>query len=220
MASKTPKTIEKIIRDIESGKYGDQYLIYDRKSTDEPDNQKNSLTYQKSENIRFAFREHLPIAQLALESFCIDGVISERHSAFKEDSKLTFGDGIVQYRIERPKFYRLAEWLSKGYFKGVIFLCWDRASRNQGDETIIRKLIKTGVDIRFALTSYDKSSSGELHMDIDGMFAEHHSRVTREKVSLTIKNSRARGLWANKAGVGYLNPESMESKPKDPTRAD
>ena len=213
------QTIEEIIREIESGKFRDDYLIYDRKSTDEPNNQKNSLKYQKSENVHLAFREKLPIAKLTLGGFCTDGIISERHSAFKENFALTFNKGMVQYQIERPKFYRLAEWLSKGYFKGVIFLCWDRASRNQGDETIIRKLIKTGVDIRFALTSYDKSSSGELHMDIDGMFAEHHSRVTREKVSLTIKNSRARGLVTHKAPVGYLNEGTMEHKPFDPVRA-
>ena len=79
--------------------------------------------------------------------------------------------------------------------------------------------MKAGVDVRFALTSYDKSSSGELHMDVDGMFSEHHSRVTREKVSLTIKNSRARGLVTHKAPVGYLNEGTMERKPFDPVRA-
>src|SRR5262249_22105503 len=70
-----------------------------------------------------------------------------------------------------------------------------------------------------AFAQYDKTSAGELHVDIDSMFAEHHSRVTREKVSLTIRNARSRGLWTNKAPVGYLNQGSMDNKPKDPTRA-
>ena len=216
-----PQTTEETIKEIESGKYRDYHLVYNRKSTDEPENQRNSLKYQNAEIARYIGRQTLQLAPLTLAGFCKDGVISESHSAFSEDNELIFGDGnSVRYSIARPKFYRLAVWLHKGYFKGSISLCWDRISRNKGDTKIVNNLMKRGVDIRFALTEYDKSSSGELHQDIDGMFAEHHSRVTKEKVSLTIRNSRDRGFWTNKAPVGYLNPKSMESKPKDLTRAD
>lgn len=214
-------TTEEIIKEIESGKYRDCYLIYNRKSTDEPENQKNSITYQNTENMRYVQKHNLPVASLTLVGFARSGVVSERHSGFKEDSIMTFGkDNTIQFRVDRPKFFRLSDWLNKKYFKGSISLCWDRVSRNKGDTNIVNKLIKNHVDMRFTLTDYDKSSSGELHKDIDGMFAEHHSRVTREKVSLTIKNSRERGFWTNKAPVGYLNPKSMENKPKDLTRAD
>ena len=210
---------EEILKEISSGKYKDKYLVYNRKSTDEPENQKNSIKYQKSENVRFAYREHLPIASVTMSRFCSDGVISEKHSGFKEDTALVFGEeGTVQYRIERPKFYRLVQFLSLGYFKGVIVLCWDRASRNRGDDTVIRKLMKQGVDFRFPLASYDKTSSGALHMDIDGMFAEHHSRITSEKVSLNIRLKRDQGICVQKAPVGYLNLGEMENKPIDPVR--
>ena len=216
----TSKTTERIFADIESGKYHDFYLIYNRKSTDDTENQKNSIKYQKSENTRFAYREHLSLAPITLEGFATEGIISERHSGFKESIELTFGDGnTVQYRVDRPKFYRLAQWLNKRYFKGAVFLCWDRASRNKGDDTILRKLMKAGVDIRFALAQYDKTSSGELHMDIDGMFAEHHSRVTREKVTLTTRSKRAIGVCTYRAPVGYLNEGNMERKPFDSVRA-
>src|SRR6266516_3800193 len=206
--------------ELRTGKYYEHYLIYNRKSTDDTENQKNSIKYQKSENVRFAFREQLQVAPLTLEGFATDGIVSERHSGFKENIELTFGkNNTVQYRVDRPKFHQLVQMLSRGYFKGVIFLCWDRASRNKGDDTLLRKLMKAGVDIRFTLAQYDKTSAGELHMDIDGMFAEHHSRVTREKVTITMRNARARGLLTHKAPVGYLNPGSMERKPLDPERA-
>ncbi len=214
-----PRSAEQIIKEIESGKFRDAYLVYNRKSTDEPDNQKNSIKYQKTENTKFAFHDNIPIAPLTLDGFSRDGIVSERHSGFKADTDLRFADGTVQYRIDRPKFYRLVQWLSKGYFKGVIFLCWDRASRNRGDDTILRKLMKSGVDMRFAYAQYDKTSAGELHMDIDGMFAEHHSRVTSEKVRITMRNKRAQGICTHKAPVGYLNEGSMEHKPLDPVRA-
>src|SRR5260221_10511389 len=101
------------------GHYRDHYLIYNRKSTDDTDNQKNSIKYQKSENARFAFRENLPIADLTLDGFVTNGIVSERHSGFKETSDLTFGDdNTVQYRVDRPKFHRLVQFLSKGYMKG------------------------------------------------------------------------------------------------------
>jgi DNA invertase Pin-like site-specific DNA recombinase len=213
-------TTEEIIKEIESGKYHDCYLIYNRKSTDEPDNQKNSIKYQKAENVRFAQKNNLHIASITIDGLCREGIISERHSAFKEDDEMIFGaDNSVKYKVERPKFYRVAQWLNKKYFKGAVFLCWDRASRNKNDANIVRKLMSGGVDIRFTLAHYDKSSSGELHLDIDSMMSEHVSRVTSEKVTLTIKNSRSRGLLTNRAPVGYINNGTMDNKTFDPVRA-
>jgi site-specific DNA recombinase len=209
-----------VFKEIENGRFREYYLVYNRKSTDELENQRNSIKYQKAENTRFAYRQRLPVAPISIDGFCSDGIISEKHSAFKEDTDLILGnDGMVQYRIERPKFYKLIQFLNKGYFKGVIVLCWDRISRNKGDETVIRKLMKSGIDFRFVLATYDKTSSGALHMDIDGMFAEHHSRVTSEKVLLNIRNQREKGICTYKAPVGYLNLGRMDDKPFDPERA-
>jgi len=209
-----------VIREIESGKYRGQYLIYNRRSTDEPENQKNSIKYQRSENSRFAFRERLPVTQVTVEGFCVNGMISEKHSAFKENDDLLLKDnGFVQYRIERPKFYKLAQFLSKKYFKGVIVLCWDRICRNDSDKAVIQKIMKSGIDFRFVLATYDKTSSGALHMDIDGMFAAHHSRVTSEKVSLNIYFQREKGVCTYMAPVGYLNIGTMQEKPIDKVRA-
>lgn len=210
---------EKLLKDIENGKYRDFYLIYNRKSTDEADNQKNSLTYQKSENARFAKKHHFNIAPISIEGFSTNGVISEKHSGFKEDKAFTIKNGSITYKIERPKFQMLVQYLNKGYIKGVISLCWDRVSRNNSDNTVIRKLMNNGVDFRFAYAQYEKNSSGELHMDIDSMFASHHSRVTSEKVILSTKSNREQGKCTYKAPIGYLNTGTMDHKPFDPERA-
>ena len=206
--------------EIKSGKYREAYLVYNRKSTDEAENQKNSISYQKSENARFAKRENLLIASITIKNFCNEGVVSEKHSGFKEDDEMLISDqGLVQYRIERPKFQRMVQLVNEGYFKGIICLCWDRLSRNRGDDVVIRKLMRKGSDIHFVYATYDKSSAGALHMDIDGMFAQHHSRVTSEKVTLTIRNARSKGICTYRANIGYLNPGKMEYKPFDPERA-
>ncbi len=214
------ETENQILKDITGGKYRHCYLVYSRKSTDEPDSQKNSIAYQKTEGMKFVHREKLPVASITLTGFCVNGVVSENHSGFKEDNNLTFTkDGRVQYYIDRPKFQKLVQFLSLGLFKGVVCLCWDRISRNKGDDTIIRKLMRKGLDVRFMYANYDKTSSGALHMDIDGMFAEHHSRVTSEKVRLTTRDLRERGVVTYKAPIGYLNQGSMKHKPFDPERA-
>lgn len=213
------KDLDELYRAIESGVFRDMYLVYNRKSLDEAESQKNSIGYQRRENTRFVKHTRLPLANITIVGFCTNGVISEKHSGFKEKDDLTISDdGMVQYRIDRPKFQKLVMYLSKGYFKGVVCLCWDRISRNKGDNTVIRKLMKMGVDIHFVTAKYDKSSSGELHMDIDGMFSEHHSRVTSEKVSLTIHGAREDGKCTYRAPIGYLNEGSMDNKPIDPVR--
>ncbi len=219
--------METPIKKIKAKAYQDEYLIYNRKSTDDSENQKNSLGHQKRENIAFAKTYGLRIAQVTQEGFCIHGVISESHSGFKEDSDLTFTDnGSVQYKINRPKFNQLAQYLNEGYFAGIICMSWDRLSRNKTDNAIITKLIRRGVDIKFVTATYEDTSAGALHMDIDGMFAQHHSRVTREKVTNAMHRMRDDGIVVYIAPMGYLNTGakyqdigSTEHKPFDPVRA-
>lgn len=219
MAKKLGPTTD-VEKAIASGTFKDRYLVYIRKSTDEPDNQKNSIAYQRRENLRYAKQLGLPIAAVSLEGFCSEGVISEKHSGFKESDDLHILDsGEVRFHIERPKFSRVVQYLNQEHFKGVICLCWDRISRNRGDDTIVRKLMRKGADFQFVFVTYDDSSSGELHMDIDGMFAQHHSRVTSEKIKTTIRAKRAEGKCTYRAPIGYLNEGSWDHKPFDPERA-
>lgn len=214
-----PKKHHDLLERIKRGRFHDCYLIYNRKSMDEAESQKNSIEYQIRENSNFADKENLKVARITIKNFCSNGVISERHSGFKEDDAVYFSDdGKVQYHIDRPKFLQLLQFLNAGYFKGIICLSWDRLSRNKGDDAVIRKLRRRGLDIRFAFATYDNTSSGELHMDVDGMFAQHHSRVTSEKVIAAMQKNRKNGLCTHPAPIGYLNTGSIEHKPIDPKR--
>ncbi|MFC3051397.1 recombinase family protein [Kordiimonas pumila] len=209
----------KTLRTIEAGAFREYYLIYNRKSTDEPNNQKNSLNYQRAENLRFAEKSGLSVASLSIEGFCTQGIIAERHSGFKEDTTVNVNKkGMVQHTIARPKFKQLITLLSRGYFKGIICLSWDRLSRNKADNAIISKFMRAGIDVRFAYAQYDNTSAGMLHMDIDGMFAAHHSRVTSEKVRITQYNLREQGICTHRAPIGYLNIGKSNDKPIDPIR--
>lgn len=199
--------------------FENEYLIYNRKSTDDADNQKNSLSYQNSRNIEFAQQNSLHIADMTITGFSHNGVINESHSGYKEDADFDINnDGSIQYKIERPKFLKLLRLLKDKEIKGVIFLCWDRASRNKQDDVLIKRLIKLGCDIRFSQASYDKTSSGDLHMDIDGMFASHYSRVISEKVKNASEKLRSEGRCIYFTPIGYLDHGS-NNKPFDPERA-
>lgn len=195
------------------------YLIYARKSTDDLDNQKNSISYQKAEAVKYAAQQSLSVAPVTIENFCSAGIIVERHTAFKENEKFKIGKDGVQLSIERPKFHRLVEFLWKGHFKGVIFLCLDRASRNKSDTTILDRLAALNVDIRYVQAQYEKSSAGALHKDVDGMFAQHFSRVISEKVTNTNRKLRDEGICTYRAPIGYLNTGDPRHKPFDPDRA-
>ena len=206
------------INDI-GAQFANCYLIYDRKSTDDADNQKNSLSYQRSRNTRHAKDKKLPLANLTIPGFCRNGVIDEAHSAFKEEDEfLLLSNGTVQYRILRKKFAFLVELLKTKKIKGVIFLCWDRASRNDHDNMIVKKLIRLGSDILFSDTEYDGGSSGETHMDIDGIFAKRHSQITSEKIREAYEELREEGRCLYNSPIGYLD-EGSDNKPLDPARA-
>jgi len=196
-----------------------EYLIYNRKSTDDAMNQKNSLAHQRIKNLEYAERGQLPIAKLTVPGFCTNGIIDESHTGFKEEDEFELGaGGSVQYRILRPKFAWLVEMLKEHKIKGAIILCWDRGSRNKQDDMLIRKLMRLGADIRFVDANYEKTSSGELHMDIDGMFAAHYSRVISEKVHNAYEKLHNEGKCTQLTPIGYLDHGSSD-KPLDPERA-
>ena len=194
------------------------YLIYARKSTDEPNNQKNSIAYQEGECSRYADNNHLKVTPLTIPEFSDDGIIRERHTAFKTDPVQISREGLVNYQIERPKFQSLITMLVDKEIAGVIVLCWDRICRNDQDAIVIKQLIAHGVDIRFVQTQYERTSSGALHMDIDDMFSRHYSRVISEKVKGTFGKLRTEGRCVYTSPIGYLD-QGSDNKVLDPERA-
>jgi len=195
-----------------------EYLVYTRRSTDDLINQKNSIEYQTKQCLAFAQAQGLVVAGISIEGFCEKGVVQERHTAFKTAALDIGRDGTVKYRIERPKFQRLVSLLAERKLRGVVCLCWDRLSRNPHDDAIIKDLKARGVDVRFVEATYDNSSSGALHMDIDGMFAAHYSRVSSEKIRAANAKLRAEGKWPGRTPIGYLD-QGPDNKPLDPDRA-
>lgn len=195
------------------------FLIYTRKSTDDADNQMNSLEYQEKLCCEYAKRNNLAVTTDSAEGVMEKGLIKERHSAYKA-SKLLFTDAQVEYQIERPKFMQMVNWLLEGKYEGVIVLCWDRISRNEQSNMIVNELIEHhNINFKFVQADYAKgTSAGAMHRKIDGLFAEHHSRVTSEKVCIAFQKLRAEQRCTYTAPIGYLD-EGSDKKELDPERA-
>ncbi|MEI8230336.1 MAG: recombinase family protein [Candidatus Peregrinibacteria bacterium] len=196
------------------------FLIYTRRSTDDAENQKNSLEYQLRLCREFAKQQKLEVTKDSIPSIMEHGVIAESHSAFKASALSVSGAGLVEYQIERPKFMQMISWLLEGKYEGVIVLCWDRISRNEQSDMIVKELIdKHNIPFKFVQADYSHgTSSGALHRDIDGMFARHHSRVTSEKVRNTFTKLRDDRQFPHRSPIGYLD-EGPDRKVLDPERA-
>ncbi len=117
------------------------FIIYSRRSTDDPDNQKNSLEHQEAECRRYAKNNKLKISDDTIQGIMEGGVIYERHTAFKSSALSFGGDGMVEYQIERPKFMQMIPWLLEKKYEGAIVLCWDRISRNEQSDLIVKEMI-------------------------------------------------------------------------------
>lgn len=194
------------------------YVIYTRRSTDDTKNQKNSLAYQIEQSLSLAREAQLPMSQLSKQGFCENGVIKEKHSAFKTSSIEVMKDGSIRYRIERPKFQELVKRLASGEFAGVIALCLDRLSRNKHDAAIIDDLIAAGVDVRFVQVEYERNSSGSFHRDIDGAVAAIESRRSAERIRNIYGQLIRSGKCPYRSPIGYLD-KGPKDKPIDPVRA-
>ena len=55
-------------------KHSGEYLIYTRKSTDDADNQKNSIAYQRKQSLILSEKEKIPITDFTLDGFCKNGI--------------------------------------------------------------------------------------------------------------------------------------------------
>ena len=198
-----------------------EYLIYARKSTDDKLNQKNSIPHQVLEMLRYAKLNNLPIAQVTIEGFCTDGIIREKHTAYKEEAGINFDDlGNVTSKIGRPKFRKLITALVRKEYKGVIFLCWDRASRNNTDTNLIQKIFEQELsELHFVQEIFTRGESGEMMMSVNGMVAKAYSKKISVKVTATNRKMRDDGICTYRAPIGYLNTGDPRHKPFDPERA-
>lgn len=187
-------------------------IIYARQSTDEAKSQKYSLDTQQSELQKIAERDNLNLSSDFIPQFMQDGIIREKHSAFKTGRGKFNPGGLWEYQSERPKFSQMLTLLIEKKYDFVLVLCWDRISRNEMDDIILKNLIR-GNDIKviFAQGDYDLStSSGRMMATLSAMQARESSETTSEKVKLAFSTMKEEGRWLHKAPPGFINKRAED----------
>ena len=197
------------------------YLIYTRRSTDEAQEQRNSIEEQTKVCLEYAKNNRLEIATDTEDGYVTNGIIEERHSAFKEKDLLLNGEAnMFLLQAQRPKFMRMIAELYTGKYQGVVVKAWDRISRNDKDALIVAELMdKAGVDIRFVEGNLngEDSTSAYLERSVTAMFSKFYSMNIQRKVKSTQQLLRSKGRCVYQSPLGYLD-QGSDAKVIDPER--
>jgi len=170
-----------------------RYVIYARKSRDEPDKQIRSIPDQIIECKEFAKAKELKL--IKPES------ISEAESAKEPDI--------------RPEFRRMLEEIKSGKYEGIV--CWhpDRLARNIKEageiiDCIDKSIIK---DLKFASFSFDNNTAGKMLLGIAFVLSKEYSDRLSDNVTRGIRRSVAEGKYINRGKRGYYKDPNQLLRP-------
>ncbi len=164
-----------------------KYLIYTRKSTDTEDKQVLSLDAQTRALRELASKQGLTIV----------GEYQEAQSALKPG---------------RPVFARMLGDITSGKANGIITWKIDRLARNMIDGGNVMELLTTGI-IKEVVTPEKTHYSNDniLFMSVIFGMANQYSRDLSANVKRGNKEKLLRGMWPNKAPLGYINDRNTKS---------
>lgn len=175
---------------------GNKYVIYLRKSEDDPKKQVRSIDDQYASCMEIAKREKLHVTQ----------TIQEERSA--------------KHSSNRPKFSAMIADIKKGKIDGIIAWHPDRLARNMKEAGEIIDLLdeKFLVDLRFAALAYTNDYNGKMALGIAFVFAKQYS----DKLSVDVTRGNRRALKEGKSGgqfkAGYIRNSRTGFYEPDETR--
>jgi site-specific DNA recombinase len=157
-------------------------LIYVRVSTDEQANQGYSLEHQES----------------ALNAFCKVKKYKVLHT-YKEDYSAK--------SFDRPEWSKLMAFIkaNKGLVNRIVFLKWDRFSRNQFDALeMIRRLNKLNVGLECVEQNFDfEDPDALLMLSIHTAIPEIENKKISQRTKDGMRKASENGCWVGKPPFGY-----------------
>lgn len=165
-----------------------KYIIYVRKSTDDPQKQVRSTDDQIKECNELAERLKLNV---------IGKPIVEEISAKKPD--------------KRPKFNDLLKWIEKGVINGIISWHPDRLARNMTEGGRLIQLVDDGklLDIKFVSFPFTNDANGKMMLGIQFALSKHYSDKLSTDIMRGLINNLQEGKSAGHYKPGYFrDPES------------
>ena len=160
------------------------FFIYIRKSTDEPDRQILSIEAQVEELKEFAQKEQLNIVQTFIES-----------QTAKEPG--------------RPVFNEMLSLIEKGEAEGILAWHPDRLARNSVDGGKIIYLVDTGKiqSLKFPTFWFENTPQGKFMLNIAFGQSKYFVDNLSENTKRGLRQKLRRGEWPGWAPIGYLNKE-------------
>ena len=155
-----------------------RYVIYVRKSTDDPQKQVRSIEDQISECQDLAKRLNLNI---------VGDPITEDISAKKPH--------------RRPKFRAMVEAIDSGRINGIVAWHPDRLARNMMEGGELIQLIDDGklLDLKFVSFPFTNDANGKMMLGISFALSKHYS----DKLSADVRRGNMRALQDGKSSGGY-----------------
>lgn len=197
-----PKTREELKYLLELGlnkkvypeelRQGLRYVIYARKSTDDPKKQQRTLSDQITECKEYAERHVLNVVE----------IISESRSGREP--------GI------RPEFQRMINNLMLGKIDGIISWATDRISRNMKDAGEVIDLLDKDIikDLRFVTFPFTNTPAGKMLLGFQFVMAKEYSDKLSEDVQRGNRRSAQEGKSLNpKAKHGYYKDQFLRLIP-------
>ncbi|MBU2523695.1 recombinase family protein [Patescibacteria group bacterium] len=158
-----------------------KYVIYCRKSTNDPNHQLYSLGAQEK-----ICRDHAERNNLRIEN-----IIIEKHSA-KDAGK-------------RPLFNKLLADLHNKKYDGIIVHKVDRLLRNIGDYAKIDALRAQNVEFIFCDGSYPNTPDGNMMLAFNVIFAKRYVDNLSVEVKKGYTEALSQGKFPRPAPIGYLD---------------
>lgn len=176
---------------------------------------KRAAIYVRVSTIHQVDKDSLPLQKQELIGFC-------KYSLGIEDVVIFEDAGYSGKNTDRPAFQRMMEQVRSKLFSHLVVWKIDRISRNLLDfATMYAELKKLGVAFVSKNEQFDTSSSmGEAMLKIILVFAELERGMTSERVTATMINRAANGIWnGGKIPFGYVYDKEAQKFSLHPDEA-
>lgn len=168
-----------------------KYVLYARKSTDDPKRQLRSIPDQINECKQLASRTGIRIVK----------IFEEKMSA--------------KVPGERDVFDEMIKGIESGKYDGIIAWNPDRLARNMVEGSHILNLVDDGriQDLKFVTHYFTNDASGKMLLGISFVMADYYSRNLSQNVSRGVRRGFKEGKSAGTPKHGYIRGEDGIYRP-------
>lgn len=168
-----------------------KYVLYTRKSTDDPKRQVRSTDDQKAECKQLAERLGIRIVK-----------------TIKEDRS-------AKIPGNRPKFDDMMKGIKAGKYNGILAWNPDRLARNVIEGSDIMAQLDSGKiqDLKFVTHYFTNNASGKMLLGISFVMADYYSRNLSENVSRGVRRGFSEGKSSGTPKHGYIRDEEGRYRP-------